>query len=125
MNTNALSFSASVFSPLLSSDCIRYGIAKAWVWPRRRGRKRRQFSNFRSDSPLNSTRFGFKFWNVRDSLHVCRFLMLRPTAGSVFASTFLAWTVAAAFTFVAVGGSFVAASLISINTQLGPDLGTR
>jgi hypothetical protein len=97
MKTSALSFSASVFSPLLSSNCIRYGIAKPWVWPRRRGRNRRQLSNFRSDSPLNFTSFEFKFWNVRDSLHVCCFLMLRPTAGGAFASTFPVWTVAGCF----------------------------
>ena len=66
MRMKARSASVSAFSRLLASICLRYGVAKPSVWPRKRGCNRRQFSDFRSDSRLNFTTFGCRFGDVGD-----------------------------------------------------------
>jgi hypothetical protein len=88
MKMKALSSSVSAFSSLLASLCLRYGVAKPSVWPRERGCNRRQFSDFRSDSPLNFTSFGFRFGGVGEPFRVCRFLVLQSSAFSISVFTF-------------------------------------
>jgi hypothetical protein len=94
MRMKALSSSVSAFFWLLASVCLRYGVAKPSVWPCRRACKQRQFSNFRSDSPLNFTSFWFRFGDVGEAFRVCRFLGLQSTDGSVSACTLQSWTAA-------------------------------
>ena len=80
MRLKALSSSVSAFSSLLTSLCLRYGVAKPSVWPRKRGCNRRQFSDFRSDSPLNFTSFWLRSGDVGEAFWVCRFLVVQSTA---------------------------------------------
>jgi len=77
MRTELVSACAGAFSWLLPSVCLRYGVALPSVWLRRRLCKLRQFNNFRSDYPLNLSRFWCPNWNVRETLHMCRFLVFR------------------------------------------------
>ena len=88
MKMKALSSSVSAFSSLLASLCLRYGVAKPSVWPRKRGCNRRQFSDFRSDSPLNFISFGFRFGDVGEAFWVYRFLVLQLSALSISVFTF-------------------------------------
>jgi hypothetical protein len=88
MRMKALSASVSAFSRLLASICLRYGVAKPSVWPRKRGCNRRQFSDFRSDSPLNFMSFGFRFGDVGEAFRVYWFLVLQLSALSISVFTF-------------------------------------
>ena len=88
MRMKARSASVSAFSRLLASICLRYGVAKPSVWPRKRGCNRRQFSDFRSDSPLNFTSFGCRFGDVGEPFRVCRFLVLQSSSFSISVFTF-------------------------------------
>src|ERR1700739_885527 len=98
MRMKALSSCVSAFFWLLASVCLRYGVAKPSVWPCRRACKQRQFTNFRSDSPLNFTSFWFRFGNVGEAFRACRFLVLQSTDGSVSACTLRSWTAAGSST---------------------------
>lgn len=75
MRTRVLYSLVSAFSRVLPPDCLRYGVATSSVWPRRTGCNQWQFCDFRSDSPLNFSWFWFQFWNRRENLRVCKFLM--------------------------------------------------
>ena len=77
MRTELVSACAGAFSWLLPSVCLRYGVALPSVWPRRRLCKLRQFNNFRSDYPLDSSWFWCPNRGVRETLRMCRFLVLR------------------------------------------------
>lgn len=72
--------SVSAFSRLLTSDCLRYAVAQPSLWTRTRGGKRRLFSNFGSDFPLNFSWLRSQFSSLGESLRVCLFLVLRSTA---------------------------------------------
>lgn len=97
MRTKVLSSSVSAFSRVSPPDCLRYGVAKPSVWPRRTGCNQRQFWDFRSDSPLNFSWFWFQSWNRRENLRVCKFLMPQWNAHSVPACTLRSWTTAGCF----------------------------
>jgi hypothetical protein len=88
MRMKALSSSVSAFSLLWASLCLRYGVAKPSVWPRKRGCNRRQFSDFRSDSPLNFSSVWFELGHLGKRVHVCRFLVLQSSAFRVSVFTF-------------------------------------
>ena len=90
MRMKALSSTVSAFSSLLASLCLRYGVAKPSVWPRKRGCNRRQCSDFRSDSPLNFTSFGFRFGDVGEAFRVCLSLVVQLSALSISVFTFQA-----------------------------------
>lgn len=77
MRTERVSWSAGTFLRLLPSVCLRYGIALPSVWLRGRLCKLRQFNKFRSDYPLNLNWFWCPNWNVCETLHMCRLLVLR------------------------------------------------
>lgn len=76
MRTELVSGCDVAFSWLLPSVCLRYGVALPSVWLRRRLCKLRQFTNFRSDYPLNLSWFWCPNWSVRETLQMCRFLVL-------------------------------------------------
>jgi hypothetical protein len=86
MRTATHPSSVSAFSRLLTCDCLRYAVAKPSLWPRTRGCKRRVFSNFGSDSPLNFSWLRSQFSSLRENLRACLSLVLRSTAS--FASAF-------------------------------------
>ena len=92
MRTKALSSSVSAFSRLLASVCLRYGVAKPSVWPCRRACKQRQFSDFRSDSPLDFSLFWFQFGYVRENLRVWVFLVVESSTCCVCAWSVQPWT---------------------------------
>ena len=94
MRKKALSSLVSAFSCLLASFCLHYGVAKPSVWPRKSGCNRRQFSDFRSDSPLNFTSFWFRFGSVGEAFRACQFFVPQSTARSVSACTLQSWTTA-------------------------------
>jgi hypothetical protein len=94
MRTRALSSLVSAFTRLLASVCLRYGVAVPSLCPCSRGCKHGQFSNFRSDSPLNFTWFWFRFGDVGGALRVCRFVLLLAIASSVPAHALQCWTTA-------------------------------
>jgi hypothetical protein len=94
MRTRALSSSVSAFSGLLASVCLRYGVAKPSLCPCSRDRKYRQFSNFRSDSPLNFSWFWFRFGEVMSALRVCGFVRPLAIASTAPAHALQYWTTA-------------------------------
>jgi len=94
MRMKAPSSSVSTFFWLLASVCLCYGVAKPSVWPCRRACKQLQFSDFRSDSPLNFTSFWLQFGDVGEAIRVCRVLVLQSTACCVSACTLQSWTTA-------------------------------
>jgi len=82
MRTKPVSGCAVAFSWLLPSLCLRYGVALPSVWRRRRPSKLLQFNNFRSDYPLNLNWFWSPNRDVRETLHMRRFLVLRSESFS-------------------------------------------
>src|SRR5215469_11415462 len=92
MKMKALSPAVSAFSYRLTSVCLRYGVAKPSVWPCRRACNPRQFSDFRSDSPLTLTLFWFRFGDVAESLRVFGFLVPQSIACKLPASALESWT---------------------------------
>lgn len=68
---------AVVASWLLTSLCLRYGVAKPSVWLCRKACKPRQFNGFRSDYPLNLVCFGFPYCSVVEKWYARTFLALR------------------------------------------------
>lgn len=71
-----------VFSWLLTSACLRYGIARPSFWLRRRVRKLVRFNNFHSDYPLNLSCFGSLYWSVLEHLRVSCFFVALAAAFS-------------------------------------------
>jgi hypothetical protein len=65
---------------LLASLRLRYDIAKASVCLFSRVCKHRQFSDFRSDSPLTFSSFRFRFGDIGDGLCVCSLLAPQSSA---------------------------------------------
>ena len=69
-----------VASWLLTSLCLRYGVAKPSFWLCRRVRKLVRFNDFHSDYPLNLSCFGSLYWSVLEHLRVpCFFVALPAT----------------------------------------------
>ncbi len=77
MTTELVSRRSVVVSWLLTSLCLRYGVARPSVWRCRKACKRRQFNGFGSDYPLNLSCFGFRHWSVLENWYVRTFLALR------------------------------------------------
>ncbi len=77
MTTELVSRRTVVVSWLLTSLCLRYGVAKPSVWLCRKACKLHQFNGFRSDYPLNLSCFGLAYWSVLERLHVPCFFVLR------------------------------------------------
>jgi len=77
MTAEQVSRRTVVVSWLLTSLCLRYGVAKPSVWLCRKACKPRQFNGFRSDYPLNLTCFGFPYCSVLENWYVRAFLALR------------------------------------------------
>src|ERR1700739_485121 len=81
MTTELVSPRTAVVSWLLTSLCLRYGVAKPSVWLCMRVRKVVRFNDFHSDYPLNFTCFGCSYWSVLEHLHLaCFFVAL----GAIF-----------------------------------------
>ena len=78
MTTELVSRRTVVVSWLLTSLCLRYGVAKPSVWLCRKARKLCQFNGFRSDYPLNFSCFGLPYWSVLEHLHVQWFFVALP-----------------------------------------------
>jgi len=78
MTAELVSRRTVVVSWLLTSLCLRYGVAKPSVWLCRKACKPRQFNGFRSDYPLNSVCFGLPYWSVLEHLHVPWFFVVLP-----------------------------------------------
>ena len=76
MTTELVSRRTVVVSWLLTSLCLRYGVAKPSVWLCRKACKRRQFNGFGSDYPLNLTCFGFQYWGAVEDLSVSWFFVV-------------------------------------------------
>jgi len=66
-----------VVSWLLTSLCLRYGVAKPSVWLCRKACKLCQFNGFGSDYPLNLPCFWLQYWSVLENWYVRTFLALR------------------------------------------------
>jgi len=93
MRAEALSSPVSAYSCLLTSDCLRYAVAKPSFWPCKRACKRRRFSDFHSDSPLNFTSFWFGFDSVCEAFRICGFVVLQSTVCGVWACKLQPWMV--------------------------------
>ena len=78
MTTELVSQRSAVVSFLLTSLCLRYGVAKPSVWLCRKVSKRRQFNGFRSDYPPTFSCFGLPYWSVLEHLHVPWFFVALP-----------------------------------------------
>ena len=100
MRAEALSSPVSAYSCLLTSDCLRYAVAKPSFWPCKRACKRRRFSDFHSDSPLNFTSFWFGFDSVCEAFRICGFVVLQSTVCGVWACKLQLWMVDALHLFV-------------------------
>lgn len=70
MRTELVSRSVVAFPWLLTSVCLRYGVAKPSVWLRKRICKLRRFNDFRSDYPLNLSSFWAQYWDVLEKLYM-------------------------------------------------------
>jgi hypothetical protein len=93
MRAEALSSPVSAYSRLLTSDCLRSGVATPSFWPCRRACKQRQFSDFRSDSPLNLTWFWFGFGGVGEAFRICPFVVPQSSVCGVSPCTLPPWMV--------------------------------
>jgi hypothetical protein len=80
MRTDTLSSSLGAVLGLLTSDCLRYAVAKASICPFWGACNLRQFNYFRSDSPLTFPSFWFRIGDVGDAFRVCLFLALQSPA---------------------------------------------
>ena len=67
-----------VVSWLLTSLCLRYGVAKPSVWLCMRVRKLLRFNDFHSDYPLNVSCFGSSYWTVLEHLDLTSFFVALP-----------------------------------------------
>src|ERR1700691_3321286 len=66
-----------VVSWLLTSLCLRYGVAKPSVWLCRKACKGRQFKGFGSDYPLDLTCSRLRYCSVLENCYVRTFLTPR------------------------------------------------
>jgi hypothetical protein len=78
MTTELVSRRSVVVSWLLTSLCLRYGVARPSVWRCRKACKLRQFNGFRSDYPVTLSCFGLPYWSVLEHLRVPWFFVAPP-----------------------------------------------
>jgi hypothetical protein len=77
MTAELVSRRTVVVSWLLTSLCLRYGVANPSVWLCRKACKPCPFNGFRSDYPLHLTCFWSRYWSVLEKWYVRTFLAPR------------------------------------------------
>jgi hypothetical protein len=77
MTAELVSRRTVVVSWLLTSLCLRYGVANPSVWLCRKACKPRPFNGFRPDYSLNLTCFWSRYWSVLEKWYVRMFLAPR------------------------------------------------